>query len=587
MMKKIFAFVLSALLALGGFAAAEEKPITDSLENTTKVSVKLTKPVPEGLGLDGELEKAFSDFAATLNAKLDVSGETETSLKSEIHTSITLGQETKEAAVYFWTDYSAQTDQFGFCIAGKADSDLEYGYLYIPSDLFSFIPVVQTVRRIESLGTEDVRDSLIQMEMEEKDGVYFVSIRSEDIQAVFDQMDPAIVGDALEAEESITKEQAELTLQIIQALQSGVFAEEAVRIELIPSADGTYLETMRFTVNFDMDAQTIAKIAGMQGGTLEAVSGSLAFSVIMENTTSNLGNASVTLPELTQDNTYWLGDAPIHAVYQNKMLMRYANQPALVQSASGGVTMVPAMEFLSASGIGTDEVSYDAESNTLTVEPEWSGKKIELTVGKQEALVNGEAVSLLAAPADTEGDVIVPLRFLAETLGLTVSYMPIVDPLGYSVGGRVVVSGEVDRPLEPITVLVPDNLPEEAISLLEKGNVELIKAASEYYVEKSMLVIAAGEAWLLVDNGAYSEQSISDLIKQGAFLPLNSLLEDSSAFTEYLTQNTEVRDCVTSDDGNIYCLPLEIEGSQYRIYVPATFREYDKLITLADILYEK
>ena len=36
MMKKIFAFVLSALLALGGFVAAEEKPITDSLENTTK-----------------------------------------------------------------------------------------------------------------------------------------------------------------------------------------------------------------------------------------------------------------------------------------------------------------------------------------------------------------------------------------------------------------------------------------------------------------------------------------------------------------------------------------------------------------------
>ena len=154
-------------------------------------------------------------------------------------------------------------------------------------------------------------------------------------------------------------------------------------------------------------------------------------------------------------------------------------------------------------------------------------------------------------------------------------------------GGRVVVSGEVDRPLEPITVLVPDNLPEEAISLLEKGNVELIKAASEYYVEKSMLVIAAGEAWLLVDNGAYSEQSISDLIKQGAFLPLNSLLEDSSAFTEYLTLNTVVRDCVTSDVGNIYCLPLEIEGSEYRIYVPATFREYDKLITLVDILYEK
>jgi hypothetical protein len=586
-MKRIFALILSAVLAFGGISASAEENQTDSLENTTKVSVKLTKPVPEGLGLDGELEKALSDFAVTLDAKLDVSGETETSLKSEIHTAITAGQEPKEAIVYFWTDYSKETNQLGFCIAGKADSDLKYGYLYIPSDIFTFIPVVQTAHRIRLLGTEDVRDSLVRMELEEKDGIYFAAVRSEDIQTALDQIDLNGIGDALKAEETVTKEQAELILKVIKALQNGMFAEEAARIELIPSADNTYLETVRLTFNFDMDAQTIAEIAGMENDALDMVSGALAFSVVIENTTSNLGNAPVTLPELTQDNTYWLGDAPIHAVYQNEMLMRYTNQPLLVQSASGGVTMVPAMEFLSASGIGADEVSYDAESGTLTVEPEWSGKKIEMTIGKQESFINGEAVSLLAAPTDTEGDVMVPLRFLAETLGLTVNYMPITDPLGYSVGGKVVVSGEVDRPLQSVTILAPDNLPEQILSFLEEGNGELLKVNAENYVQKSMLVIAAGEKYLLVDSGVFPEEQISDLIQQGAFRPLNDLLKVSEAFAGYLTQHPEVKEGITSGDGNIYCMPLEIEGEQYRIYVPATFQRFDKLAELADGWYTK
>ncbi len=572
-MKRILAFVLSALLAFGGIAAAAEGEGTDSFVNTTRVTVELAEPLPDSLGLGEEFEKALSDFGMTFTAKLDFSDET--SFEGEIHSFVRLGQETKEATGYFWTHYTTVNDQAGLCIAGKADSDLRYGYSYIPLDTSAIYRLSQISQNLDAV-MKNMRNSLERRGFEEQNGIYVDSVSAEEIGAIFGQMDLSSIGWPVSVEGMAAQE------QIIALLQSGIFAEEAVKIEAIPSADDAYVETVRISLNFDVDIQKAADILGQ--ALPEDISGNLAFSVVIENTTDSLGFAAVTLPEFTQENTYWVGAEPIHALYLNNSLAGF--QTALLQTPEGGVTMVPAIAFLETFGIDGGDIFLDADTNSLTIAPKWSGVEVEMTPGEKEARVNGEVVSLLAAPADTEGDVMVPLRFLAESLGLSVEYLTLADPLGYQTGGRVNVYGNIEQPLKPVRVMAPNDLPQQVLTLLEQGGVELSLVDQDVFLPKSNLVLAAGEDYLLLDNGKYPEETMQQWIMEyDMFMPLDQLLEDSENFAEYLMQNMDVKESLVGEDGQIYRLPLEVDGKEYRIYVPTTFRNYDKLVALADYLY--
>lgn len=83
---------------------------------------------------------------------------------------------------------------------------------------------------------------------------------------------------------------------------------------------------------------------------------------------------------------------------------------------NSGVTMVP-FRFLGES-LGA-KVEYEQASKQITMS--LYGKTIELVIGNPTALVDGQPVALKCAPEIKKGVTFVPLRFVAEALGATVS----------------------------------------------------------------------------------------------------------------------------------------------------------------------
>lgn len=65
-------------------------------------------------------------------------------------------------------------------------------------------------------------------------------------------------------------------------------------------------------------------------------------------------------------------------------------------------------------------VSWDENTNTVTAVK--NDTEIKLTIGSDTAYVNGEVVSLLAAPEITGGSTMIPVRFIAEQLGMSVDW---------------------------------------------------------------------------------------------------------------------------------------------------------------------
>jgi N-acetylmuramoyl-L-alanine amidase len=92
------------------------------------------------------------------------------------------------------------------------------------------------------------------------------------------------------------------------------------------------------------------------------------------------------------------------------------------------VSTVPAQNIK-----GTAMVPIRIISETLGAVVGWDDKekkvsvtkdslKIEMQLGKKEVVVNGEQLQLTEAPLNVKGTALLPLRFLAEKLGLKVSW---------------------------------------------------------------------------------------------------------------------------------------------------------------------
>ncbi len=80
-------------------------------------------------------------------------------------------------------------------------------------------------------------------------------------------------------------------------------------------------------------------------------------------------------------------------------------------------TMLPLRELLIKLGVPNDDehIIYNHDEKSVTV---WDGQtKIYLLIGQKEAFVNGESVSLNAAPILYRNSTYIPLRFVAETMG--------------------------------------------------------------------------------------------------------------------------------------------------------------------------
>lgn len=85
-----------------------------------------------------------------------------------------------------------------------------------------------------------------------------------------------------------------------------------------------------------------------------------------------------------------------------------------------GRTFIP-FKFIAENVLETTPV-YDAATKSLTISKD--GKTVVLTIGKKEALVNGEKVMLESAPITENGATLLPLRFFIDNFDMTISYDP-------------------------------------------------------------------------------------------------------------------------------------------------------------------
>ena len=96
-----------------------------------------------------------------------------------------------------------------------------------------------------------------------------------------------------------------------------------------------------------------------------------------------------------------------------------------VPIAAGGRTLLPLRELVTALGVPNDDehIMYrrvsDKEQHVTVI---YGETRIELTIGKTEAYVNGEKLVLDVAPVIYKNRTYIPLRFVAEALGKKVAW---------------------------------------------------------------------------------------------------------------------------------------------------------------------
>lgn len=115
-------------------------------------------------------------------------------------------------------------------------------------------------------------------------------------------------------------------------------------------------------------------------------------------------------------------------VIMNSSFVEFPDQEPVVE---GGVTLVPIRTIAEKLGL---EILWDDPTDTVTLKKD--NFYIELVIGSTTAKTSSGEQTLLTAPKIINGRTMVPLRFIAEQLGLTVSWNQEYQ--------RVVIAGEVD-----------------------------------------------------------------------------------------------------------------------------------------------
>lgn len=117
-----------------------------------------------------------------------------------------------------------------------------------------------------------------------------------------------------------------------------------------------------------------------------------------------LGNPDYHLLDMYIDQTqYWLDGSK-----------KQLEQPPIIQN---GRTLVP-LRFVTE--VYGGDIEWDGEDKSIHIE--YRGNDIEMHVGDTTAYVNGQAVQLDVPPVIISGRTLVPVRFISESLNMTVSY---------------------------------------------------------------------------------------------------------------------------------------------------------------------
>jgi len=103
----------------------------------------------------------------------------------------------------------------------------------------------------------------------------------------------------------------------------------------------------------------------------------------------------------------------------------YAKPDALKQGrvlaplVNGGTVLIPLRSMFEQMGAS---VSYDTGSNTVDVSK--PSADVKLTIGKADVVINGEPRPLDVAPIMWQGNILIPIRLIAESMGAYVEWVP-------------------------------------------------------------------------------------------------------------------------------------------------------------------
>ena len=153
---------------------------------------------------------------------------------------------------------------------------------------------------------------------------------------------------------------------------------------------------------------------------LVKVSKQLPFDFEYDFSKSNLDHARITARAYLPDGTLVMQKdyevdliSPVIKVKYQGEVLRFDQAPVVVN----GRTLVPMKRIFEAFGM---TVSYEARTRTITAEGQ--NHKVVLVLGEKTALVDGEVVALDVPVTAVAGRTMVPLKFIGQSIGLSVTY---------------------------------------------------------------------------------------------------------------------------------------------------------------------
>ncbi len=151
-----------------------------------------------------------------------------------------------------------------------------------------------------------------------------------------------------------------------------------------------------------------------------AMSSTPAASPAITTAPTPMATAAPTVPPMDFGNPP-SGEVPIlfndHHVYANPDTLRQGR--VLAALVKNGTIMVPLRSMFEQMGAS---VSYDAASKAVKASK--PGSEVQVTLGKNEVLINGESRPLDVPPMMYKGVMLVPVRVISEALGAYVQWVP-------------------------------------------------------------------------------------------------------------------------------------------------------------------
>lgn len=228
---------------------------------------------------------------------------------------------------------------------------------------------------------------------------------------------------------------------------------------------------------------------------------------------------------------------------------------------------------------GALQVACTYENGVLTL----PDAAIVFTKDAAVCRVAGQETPLEVVTREINGELFVPVRFLAQALGCQVEFYQAVQEDGAVYASVVLVNSH----LEPVVQLLVSEEDEHLIQMLQIASVVtntevgIVASRAGEHKEWSMLVLATGDSTIVYDDGTLE---LSGGLDQ-TVLDLTPYLETLAPDTLALIKNDEaVRQFVTDAAGRIVAFPVQSGDAMKRFYVPISVENRETAVTYLDAL---